>query len=320
MRLRRLAIQAASGFPIGRPNASTPAVARLKPRRQDPRDAQRTFPRLSGLNPRTSACGRALGTSGSLWRAACPFKRATPQWDGDSAQASPARLSALRRFAPRAASKPAHRRIFGESAQASVRVSPRREVAPQGRRQQGRRQQGRRQQGHRQQGRRQQGRRQQRRRCRVKHQPARCRIAACANAPPAAPASASAAARFAPPRSRVAGPSPAAQALPGQTSACSSPHRCLRQCPACDACERQRSRSIRHAAKSRRRAVASGAGAAGPSISPLGAASLRAPMPRLRRPRSPAPPLRRMPPARSCGCGPQGGRSLSCRGARCARP
>ena len=131
MRLRRLAIRAASGSPIGRPNASTPAVERLKPRRQHPRDAQRTFPRLPGPNPRASACGRALGTSGSLWRAACPSKRAAPQWDGDSAQTSPARLSALRRFAPRAAFKPAHRRIFGESAQASVRDSPRREVAPQ---------------------------------------------------------------------------------------------------------------------------------------------------------------------------------------------
>ena len=80
-------------------------------------------------------------------------------------------------------------------------------------------------------------------------------------------------ARFAPPRRRAAGPSPAAQALPGQTSARSVPHRRLRQCPACGARERQRRRSIRQAAKSRRRAVASGAGAAGPNTSPLGAAA-----------------------------------------------
>ena len=220
MRLRRLAIQAAKGSPIWRPSASTPAVARLKPRRQDPRDAQRTFPRLSGLNPRTSACGRALGTSGSLWRAACPFQRAAPQWYGDSAQASPARMSVLRRFAPLAALKPAHRCIFGESVQASVRDSPRCEVALQGRRQR-------------------------RRRCRAKHQPARRRSGASA--------------RFAPPRRRAAGPSPAAQALPGQAPARSAPQRRLR--------------SIRPAATSRRRAVASGAGAAWPSISPLGAAS-----------------------------------------------
>ena len=120
-------------------------------------------------NPRASACGRALGTSGSPWRAARPFKRAAPQRDGDSAQASPARMSALRRFAPRAASKPAHRRIFGESAQASVRDSPRREVAPQGRRQR-------------------------RGAARPNTSPLGAASPACANAPPAAPASASAAA------------------------------------------------------------------------------------------------------------------------------
>ena len=138
MRLRRLAIRAASGSLIGRPNTSTHAVARLKPRRQDPRDRQRTSPRLPRPNPRRSACGRALGTSVSLWRAVRPSKRAVPQWDGGSAQTSPARLSALLLFAPLAASKPTHRRIFGAAA-APPLDSPRREVAPQGRRQRCRR-------------------------------------------------------------------------------------------------------------------------------------------------------------------------------------
>ena len=227
MRLRGLAIRSASGSAIGRPNASTPAVARLKPRRQDPRDAQRTFPRLPGPNPRASACGRALGTSGSLWRAACPSRRAAPRWDGDSAQASPARLFWLQRFAPRAAFKLTHRRIFGESAQASVRDSPRRDVAPQGRRQR-------------------------RRRCLAKLQPARRRSGASD--------------RFAPPRRRAAGLSPAPQALPGQTPARSAPHRCLRQCSTCGARERQRRRCgacrLRAAAAAGSRAAGAGLAAA----------------------------------------------------------
>ena len=95
-------------------------------------------------------------------------------------------------------------------------------------------------------------RRQRRRRCLAKHQPARRRS--------------SASARFAPPRRRAAGLSPAAQALPGQASARSAPHRCLRQCPACGARELQRRRCgacrLREAAAAGSRAAGAGLAAA----------------------------------------------------------
>ena len=123
-------------------------------------------------------------------------------------------------------------------------------------------------------------------------------------------------ARFAPPRRRAAGPSLAAQALPGQTSARSVPHRRLRQCPACGARERQRRRSIRQAAKSRRRAVASGAGAAGPSTSPLGAAAA----PPLDSPRRDVAPQGRRQRRRRCRAKHQPARRRSSASARFATP
>ena len=107
MRLRRFAIRAASGSPIRRPNASTPAVARLKPRRQDPRDAQRTFPPLRAPNPRTSACGRALGTSGSLWRAARPSSGR--RRGGTAIRRKPHRRGCLRCGDSRRAPRPSQR-------------------------------------------------------------------------------------------------------------------------------------------------------------------------------------------------------------------
>ena len=227
MRLRRLAIQAAKGSPIGRPNASTPAVARLKPRRQDPRDAQRTFPRLPGPNPRTSACGRALGTSGSFGGPLAPpggrcrsgmAIRRKPRRRGclccgDSRRAPrPSQRIAAYSAVPqqrlrsiRHAVKLRRRSIASGAGAAWPNISPlgaaaappidspRREGAPQGCRQR-------------------------RRRCRAKHQPARRRIA------------------------------------------------CLRQCPACGARDRQRRRCgacrLREAAAAGRRATGAGLAAA----------------------------------------------------------